>query len=589
MSYTYKYTIADLRRLAVGKGGDCLSPTYNGIKSLHRWRCAEGHEWMATAGPIIQRGVWCPNCARESSGAKIRDFSLRTRGSLANHYPDIASEWDRERNVVVPEDVPPKSSQKVWWICSRGHRWQATVASRTHMRCGCPQCTSKTSKLELCLFAELKSLYGDVTWRSKFFGMECDIHIRPIDLGIEIDGGYWHADTLGRDRSKTERFIAEGIRLLRVRDERLPEIHGDVVRYNNREQPLIVARRVMAWIYERYPTPVLGEYLKSHRHLGKQLYQAMLANLPGPPPGETLVNTHPTVAADWDAAANAPLIPSMFSCGSNFPAFWKCQCGHTWRARISSRTALQAGCPRCGQKKSVQGRRTTLLASNRSFAARHPELLHQWAYEKNGSADPLLIMAGSEKERYWWRCERGHEWQATCKARHTGYRCPACARQTQGDRRRQGDLRRRGTSLAVLYPKLVDEWDRDKNTLTPEQVLPKSIYRAHWKCSKGHEWQAVVASRTAGHGCPKCKSLKFADSVVQRALKKSGSLADVLNTLPFELLDVECADRVTPGSKKIVRWRCSAGHIFPRAICLVVRGLPCPICRGKSQKQRLRV
>lgn len=562
-----RYTIDDLRSYAAAKGGECLSTTYNGVNSLYLWRCGINHEWVARAAPIIRRGVWCPNCARDSSGIKIRDFALRTRGSLVDHHPDITSEWDRELNAVAPNEISPKSSRKVWWKCSRGHRWEATVASRTYMHCGCPQCTSKTSRFELCIFAELKGLYGDVTWRSKFFGMECDIYIQTIKLGIEIDGGYWHANSLGRDRFKTERFLVEGLRLLRVRDKRLPEIHGAMVQYNNREQPLTVARRVVEWIYEHYPTPGLGKYLTSRRHLGKQLYQVMQANLPGPPPGQSLIDTHPAVASEWDSATNHPLIPSMFSYGSNFAAFWKCQCGHTWRANIYSRTALRAGCPRCGQKKSVQGRRATLLSTGRSFAARHPELLHQWAHDKNGLTDPQFIMAGSEKKRYWWRCERGHEWQATCKARHTGYGCPACALQTRGDRRRQGDLKRRGTSLAVLYPHLVDEWDRPKNTLAPDQVLPKSAYRAHWKCSKGHEWQAVVASRTAGNGCPKCKGLNFADAVVQRALNKSGSLANVLNSLPFELLDIECADRVTPGSKTIVRWRCSAAHVFPRAIC----------------------
>ncbi len=576
-----KYSIEDLRNCAAEKGGHCLSPIYKGVKSHYQWRCAKGHEWMAIAAPIINRGVWCPDCAQITSGNKLRRTSVQRRGSLVDHYPDIVSEWDRERNTISPEEVPPKSSLKAWWICQRGHRWQTTIASRTHMQSGCPKCISQTSRFELCLFAELQSLYGDVEWRAKLIGMECDVYIRSLNLGIEIDGGYWHANRGEQDRTKTDRFAVKGISLLRVRDTRLPEIHGHVILYNNREQPLRVAGRVVAWIYERYPTPVLGEYLKLQHHLGKRLYQAMLANLPGPPPGQTLVDTHPSVAFGWDVAANYPLTPSMFSSGSNYRAFWSCSCGNSWRAQIYSRTALRAGCPRCGQEKSIQGRKETLLRSNRSFAARHPELLYQWASNKNGSADPQVIMAGNQKTHYWWKCDRGHEWQATCKSRHAGYGCPTCARQTQGDRRRQGDLTRRGTSLAVLYPSLVDEWDNETNTLSPDQVLAKSSHRAYWTCSKGHRWQAVIASRTAGTGCPVCKIGKFADAVGQRAIQRSGSLASVISTLPFELVDSECKNSVTPGSHKIVRWRCRAGHIFQRAVRLVVRGLPCPSCRRK--------
>ena len=39
-------------------------------------------------------------------------------------------------------------------------------------------------------------------------------------------------------------------------------------------------------------------------------------------------------------------------------------------------------------------------------------------------------------------------------------------------------------------------------------VTPNSHKKVWWKCSKGHEWQAVVASRNRGSGCPYCSGRK---------------------------------------------------------------------------------
>ena len=42
--------------------------------------------------------------------------------------------------------------------------------------------------------------------------------------------------------------------------------------------------------------------------------------------------------------------------------------------------------------------------------------------------------------------------------------------------------------------------------LEPGMVLPGSTKRVWWRCSDGHEWKAVVYSRTGAQkcGCPVC-------------------------------------------------------------------------------------
>jgi hypothetical protein len=57
---------------------------------------------------------------------------------------------------------------------------------------------------------------------------------------------------------------------------------------------------------------------------------------------------------------------------------------------------------------------------------------------------------------------------------------------------------------------LAKEWNFEKNDrLTPRDVSPNSGKKVWWKCSKRHEWQAVVSNRNKGSGCPHCYKEKF--------------------------------------------------------------------------------
>ena len=60
-------------------------------------------------------------------------------------------------------------------------------------------------------------------------------------------------------------------------------------------------------------------------------------------------------------------------------------------------------------------------------------------------------------------------------------------------------------NLQIRNPPLAKEWHPQKNDgLTPKDVTPSSHKKVWWKCSKGHEWDALVSNRTRGRGCPYC-------------------------------------------------------------------------------------
>ena len=57
----------------------------------------------------------------------------------------LMAEWDWEKNKVLgfePNEVTFGSIKKIWWICDKGHEWQATPNNRSNGQ-GCPVCAGR--------------------------------------------------------------------------------------------------------------------------------------------------------------------------------------------------------------------------------------------------------------------------------------------------------------------------------------------------------------------------------------------------------------------------------------------------------------
>ena len=59
-----KHDLAWLQQIAQERGGICLSPQYINYSSKYTFQCAEGHTWETALSNILNRGTWCPRCAR---------------------------------------------------------------------------------------------------------------------------------------------------------------------------------------------------------------------------------------------------------------------------------------------------------------------------------------------------------------------------------------------------------------------------------------------------------------------------------------------------------------------------------------------
>ena len=278
-----------------------------------------------------------------------------------------------------------------------------------------------------------------------------------------------------------------------------------------------------------------------------------------------LASVHPELARQWDYAKNAPLVPADISAGSGRSVWWRCEKGHSWRALIRSRTA-GCGCPVCAGRQ--------LLPGENDLASVCPELAKQWDASRNGNQRPQDVLPGTEK-KVWWICERGHHWRAAISMRTRSLSgCPVCA----GKQVLPGF-----NDLASQKPALAAQWDAARNgTLTPEQVTPASNRKAWWRCEKGHSFQAVIASRANGSGCPYCTNKKVLAGFNDLATAEPKIAAEWHPTRNGALTP----GMVTAGSRKKVWWQCSCGHIWSARIGARTgaQRSGCPVCAGSCSR-----
>ncbi len=196
-------------------------------------------------------------------------------------------------------------------------------------------------------------------------------------------------------------------------------------------------------------------------------------------------------------------------------------------------------------------------------------LIRQWNSEKNGDVTPKNITYGSNVMA-WWRCEKGHEWQASVKSRCLGTGCPVCAGKT---------VLRGENDLLTTHPRLAREWHPEKNgELSPADVVSGTHRKVWWLCEKGHEWEASIASRARGIGCPVCAGRLVVPG--ENDLKSFNP--DIAAQWHKELNGALKPEMVTPYSNRRVWWKCRLGHEYQAAVGARTQGSGCPYCTGRK-------
>lgn len=210
----------------------------------------------------------------------------------------------------------------------------------------------------------------------------------------------------------------------------------------------------------------------------------------------SLATKYPELSKRWNK--NNKLTPDNVTCHSNKSYIWDCpKCLSTYSADVSHQVesfkSNKLSCPFCHGKQ---------VNKTNSLATIYPDLIKFWSHEN--IQHPSKVTPNSTI-KYLWICHVCNK-SYIKRLDHQVVRfknglvgCPYCTNQKICIE----------NCLAAKYPKLLNEWDYEKNIISPNNIFSSSDEKVWWKCKEyNHSWKTTPASRTnKKSGCPKCSKL----------------------------------------------------------------------------------
>ena len=645
------------------------------------WKCCNGHEWQAMTYNRA-KGIGCPYC----SGRKV----LVGYNDLQTVNECLANEWNYEKNSdLSPENFTANSGKKVWWKCSEGHEWQAIIGSRSKGH-GCPYCAGQRvikGKNDLQTMNESLTNEWNYEKNASFSPEHISANSHKKVWWKCSEGHEWQATIDNRNKGRgcpycSGRKVLVGYNDLQTVNESLAEEWNYEKNGELMPEHFVANSKTRVWWKCCNGHEWQATIINRNRNFGCPYCsgQKVLVGY------NDLQALNPKLANEWNYEKNGSLRPEHFTVNSGKKVWWKCKKGHEWQAVIAGRNS-GTGCPTCSSERHTsfqeyaivyylrkygleiiqsykengyeldvyvpskkiaieydgyywhKDKKTQDLEKNykckkdgivlyrireglqvlndssidyvvqenieelsktladilgkiiginidvdlkrdfieienlreytekeNSFLFSNPKKAEEWNYEKNGSLRPEHFTSNSGK-KVWWKCKKGHEWQAVIAHRNRGRGCPYCSGYyvVKGE----NDLQTVNFTLAM-------EWDLEKNNrLTPAEVSANSGKKVWWKCSEGHEWQATIGNRSKGRGCPYCSGRKVL--VGYNDLQTvNESLAEEWN---YEKNKSFTPSQVSTGSNKKAWWKCRyCGNEWEARIASRNIGQGCPKC-----------
>jgi very-short-patch-repair endonuclease len=319
-----------------------------GSEREYIWQCQKEkrHQWTARLNNFIRslkinKKFKCPLCLNQ----KIDEYN-----NLEYLLPDLAKEWDYKLNFPLkPDQVAPGSSKKVYWICSRGHSYQAPIATRAGPRkSGCGKCNLVISRPQIRIYTEMKTIFDEVFTNHRFDEQkhfkEIDIFIKDINLAIEYDGATFHKNK-ELDLEKNNLVQNAGLHLIRIREHNIGKLNEeDILVKKGRNltkkfmNELLHSVLIKLSLNEEQIKKI-NQYIGQDKFLADKEFSQIILDRPDPPLEKSLEYNFPHLAKDWDFKLNKPFTPRNFYQSSSLEANWLChKCKYKWKTKIYMRT-----------------------------------------------------------------------------------------------------------------------------------------------------------------------------------------------------------------------------------------------------------
>lgn len=313
------------------------------------WKCRKGHEWQTTVEARTKQNSGCGYC----SGHNL----ITGENDLMTRFPDVAAEWDYDKNSGRPDEYRPTSPEKVSWVCKKGHRWMAKIENRTRRKQGCPYCCGRmaipgeTDIATLC--PEAMHLWD--------YRKNSEEGIFPENIKPGSDRKVWCICRKGHSWSQQAKKLSKGAGCPYCLNYSIIEGENDFAALAPQEllgqwHPTRNERISPTEIAIHCPKKVWWICAKGHEWKASPDSRQRKAGITQCPycagqlasKGETDLETKaPELLEDFNYERNRKK-PDEIHWGTMKKAWWKCHvCGYEWRCPVVARTRYGTGCPKC--------------------------------------------------------------------------------------------------------------------------------------------------------------------------------------------------------------------------------------------------
>ena len=469
-------------------GFDPNKITYGSARKVW-WKCPEGHEWEDSPNHRSQ-GRNCPECAKIIRGKTHSKNWIEGKGSLEDNNPALAAQWHPTKNGgLTPKDVTVNNGRKAWWICEKRHEWEAVIKSR-NVGSNCPVCSGHKI---LVGYNDLATVNPELAaqWHPDKNG-----ELMPMNVTVNNGRKVWW---------------------------KCPEGHEWEAKISNRTHGC--------------NCPICS---------GKQVLTGY----------NDLSTANPGLAAQWHPEKNGDLKPEDVTLNSNKGVWWICSKGHEWKTSVAHRSRGHR-CPDCyGESKTSFPEQAIYFYLQQVTTA-----CNRYKVDPRTEIDVFLpdLRIGIEYDgAYYHSGEKSanrekRKQEELEKQRILLLRVKEIAENIENDLQTgiiyvkigpsddelkiaieqlllcidyiaplsgcvDVDIARdrsliyeqyiaseKANSLLEQRPEVAMQWHPTKNgNLKPEHVSVSSNKKVWWLCAQGHEWAAVINSRSKGIGCPYC-------------------------------------------------------------------------------------
>lgn len=351
------------------KNGE-LTPTNTvaGGATKRWWLGSCGHEWDTTVTKRLKDGSGCPVCA----GLKV----VPGFNDLASKEPLIAAEWHSTKNgELIPETVMFRSTAIAWWQCAEGHEWETRISNRTLQNNGCNECKKKARSVSL---KEDNLLLRSPSLAAQWHPTK-NHYLTPENVTIGSKKSVWWKGECGHEweaqvYARTAGNgcpVCHGLKILEGHND-LASTHPELVlEWHPTKNSNITPEKVTSGSHKKVWW--LGscdhewESSIAHRTSGRSCPvchgRKVVAGV------NDLLTINPELAAQWHPTKNGEITPDQITGkGGRAKAWWQCEKGHEWQARVKGRTTGR-GCPQCWATSYISKAEQSLFEYIRSLDA----------------------------------------------------------------------------------------------------------------------------------------------------------------------------------------------------------------------------